>query len=273
MAGSRARGEGRTLVVASYNVHAFVGNDGRRDALRIAAVLDELGADVVALQEVRCSRDDRSALELLARRLGASVVRGLVMDRRDEGHGNAVLSRLPLGRLEQLDLSVHGHEPRGAIDVTLETGVEPLRLIATHLGIGVRERRLQVRRLVHALARREPGAVVLLGDMNEWVRGVGALLPLHRTLGRTPGPRTFPASLPLFSLDRIWVTPRSRLHRLWVHRSALARRASDHLPILAELAMPEARGTTNEPPELAAGAGRLPPSEELALLSGSGGRR
>jgi hypothetical protein len=64
---------------------------------------------------------------------------------------------------------------------------------------------------------------------------VGALVRLHRALGRTPGPRTFPATLPLFSLDRIWVVPRSRLQRIWVHRSAAARRASDHLPIVAEL--------------------------------------
>jgi endonuclease/exonuclease/phosphatase family metal-dependent hydrolase len=222
-------------VVASYNVHAWVGTDGRRDAARSADVLAELHADVVALQEVRCSGDDRSALEQVAGRLGVSVARGLVVDRKDERHGNAVLSRLPFDRVERIDLSVGRREPRCALDVVLETGAEPLRLIATHLGIDVRERRIQVRRLIGALGDGEPGALVLLGDMNEWVRGVGALLPLHRLLGRTPGPRTFPAPLPLFSLDRIWVTPRSRLLRLWVHRSPLARRASDHLPIVAEL--------------------------------------
>lgn len=236
MDGSSAQPEaGRTLVVASYNVHAWIGNDGRRDVTRIAEVLTELRADVIALQEVRCSGNDRSSLDELAKRLGVSVVRGLVCDRNEEGHGNAVLSRLPFSRVERLDLTVRGHEPRGALDVALETGVEPLRLIATHLGIGPRERRIQARRLAQAIAQREPGALVLLGDMNEWVRGIGALLPLHRLLGRTAGPRTFPSPLPLFSLDRIWVTPRSRLLRLWVHRSTLARRASDHLPIVAEL--------------------------------------
>jgi endonuclease/exonuclease/phosphatase family metal-dependent hydrolase len=234
---------GRTLVVASYNVHAWRGSDGRRDPARVAEVLAELGADVVALQEVRCSGDDRSVLEALALRLGTSVVRGLVLDRKDGGHGNAVLSRLPFGRVERLDLTVKGHEPRGAIDVSVETGLEPLRLVATHLGIGPRERRFQVRRLIQALAPGELGILVLLGDMNEWVRGVGALLPLHRLLGRAPGPRTFPAPLPLFSLDRIWVMPRSRLLRVWVHRSATARRASDHLPVVAELSLHLAAAT------------------------------
>ena len=235
MDASSAREAERTLVVASYNVHAWVGNDGRRDAARVAEVLAELHADVVALQEVRCSGDDRSALEQVATRLGVSIARGLVVERRNEQHGNAVLSRLPFGRIARLDLSVGRREPRGALDVAFETGAEPLRLIATHLGIGVRERRIQVRRLIRAMGEERSGAVVMLGDMNEWVRGVGALLPLHRVLGRTPGPRTFPAQLPLFSLDRIWVTPRWRLLRLWVHRSPLARVASDHLPVVAEL--------------------------------------
>src|SRR5262245_48372598 len=160
----------RTLVVASYNVHAWVGNDGRRDAARIAEVLAELHADVVALQEVRCSGDDRSALEQVATRLGVSVARGLVVERRNEQHGNAVLSRLPFGRIARLDLSVGRREPRGALDVAFETGAEPLRLIATHLGIGVRERRIQVRRLIRAMDEERSGAVVVLGDMNEWVR-------------------------------------------------------------------------------------------------------
>jgi endonuclease/exonuclease/phosphatase family metal-dependent hydrolase len=83
--------------------------------------------------------------------------------------------------------------------------------------------------------------------MNEWVRGAGALLPLHRRLGRTPGPRTFPAPFPLFSLDRIWVTPRWRMRRLWVHRSPLARAASDHLPLVAELDLGAALSAWEEP--------------------------
>ena len=252
----------RTLVVASYNVHAWAGSDGRRDAERTARVLDELGADLVALQEVRCSGDDRSTLEHVALQLGVSVVRGLVLDRRSEGHGNALLSRLPLKRVARLDLTVGGHEPRGALDVDVETGADPLRLIATHLGIGPRERRVQVRRLVDTVLRDSEGPLVLLGDMNEWVRGVGALLPLHRVLGRTPGPRTFPAPLPLFALDRIWVAPRSRLRRLWVHRSAASRRASDHLPVLAELAL-------GEPPDATPAAG----TATSDALTGSAARR
>ena len=71
---------------------------------------------------------------------------------------------------------------------------------------------------------------------------------LPRVLGRTPGPRTFPSALPVFSLDRIWVHPRARVRRIWVHRSRLARIASDHLPVVAELGLERAAAAA-PPPE------------------------
>jgi endonuclease/exonuclease/phosphatase family metal-dependent hydrolase len=223
------------LVVASYNVHGFVGGDGRFDPERIAGVLREIGADVVGLQEVQDRAPVPHALDRLAEAAGAHVLRGPTFDRTHGAYGNALLSRLPFGAVERIDLSMPGREPRGGIDAAIETGAEPVRVLATHLGVGARERRFQVRRLVAHLGTPAPGVRVLLGDMNEWVRGAGALAPLHRVLGRAPGPRTFPATVPLFSLDRVWVHPPGRLRRVWVHRSALARVASDHLPVAAEL--------------------------------------
>jgi endonuclease/exonuclease/phosphatase family metal-dependent hydrolase len=225
----------RPLVVATYNVHGWVGSDGRRDPERVGRTLAELGADLIALQEVRCEEPGPGLLEQLAEALEMEALRGLVFERRDCVQGNAILSRFAFTKVERLELSVAGREPRGALDATVVTGGEPLRVLATHLGIAPLERRLQVRRLVAHLGAAAPSALVVLGDMNEWVRGAGALLPLHRRLGRTPGPRTFPTPFPVFSLDRIWVAPRWRLRRLWVHRSRLARAASDHLPLLAEI--------------------------------------
>jgi endonuclease/exonuclease/phosphatase family metal-dependent hydrolase len=231
----------RPLLVASYNVHGWVGTDGRYDPDRVGRVIEEMRPDLLALQEVRCHGEEPSPLDLLAAERGAEVVRGVTLQLGLGTHGNAVLSRLPLDRIGRDDLSVPGREPRGLIDVTTTLRGETLRVVATHLGIGPWERRIQVQRLVVRLAELPAGTLVLLGDMNEWARGVGALHPLHRLLGRTPGPRTFPSQLPVFSLDRIWVAPRQQLRRLWVHRSPLARRASDHLPVLAELDL--GRGT------------------------------
>lgn len=231
----------RTLVVASYNVHGWVGTDRRFDPERIGRVLAEIGPDLAALQEVRDRPGAPDPLDRIASDLRAEAVRGVTLQLGPGTQGNALLSRLPLDRIDKLDLSVPGREPRGLIDVTSSALGEPLHLMATHLGLAAAERRVQVQRLVARLQDASPGVRVVLGDMNEWVRGVGALRPLHRRLGRAAGPRTFPASFPLFSLDRIWVAPRGRLRRLWVHRSPLARLASDHLPVVAELEVGDAQ--------------------------------
>ena len=247
------------LVVATYNVHAFVGTDRRFDPERVCAVLGEIGADVVGLQEVQDAGGGPHALDALAEACGAQVMRGPTFDRShgaygiDRSHGaygNAILSRLPFGAVERIDLSLPGREPRGAIDAAVETGedTEPVRVLATHLGVGARERRRQVGTLLAHLRLGPAGVRILLGDMNEWVRGAGALAALHRALGRAPGPRTFPSALPLFSLDRIWIHPRARTRRLWVHRSRLARVASDHLPVVAELQL-EPAAAAAPPPE------------------------
>jgi phospholipase D1/2 len=238
------------LVVATYNVHAFVGTDRRFDPERVCAVLDEIGADVVGLQEVQDAGRGPHALDRLAEAFGAHVMRGSTFDRAHGAYGNAILSRLPFGAVERIDLSLTGREPRGAIDAAVETGDpwEPVRVLATHLGVGARERRRQARTLLAHLRLGPPGVRILLGDMNEWVRGAGALAALHRALGRTPGPRTFPSAFPVFSLDRIWAHPRARVRRIWVHRSQLARTASDHLPVVAELAL-EPAAAAAAPPE------------------------
>jgi endonuclease/exonuclease/phosphatase family metal-dependent hydrolase len=131
----------RPLVVATYNVHGWVGTDGRRDPERAGETLAELGADVIALQEVRCGQGMPDVLERIAELLKMESLRGLVHERRDEAHGNALLSRFAITAAARLELTVGGREPRGAIDVALDTGGEPLRVVATHLGIGPRERR------------------------------------------------------------------------------------------------------------------------------------
>jgi len=257
-----AEASGGCLAVASYNVHCWVGRDGRYDLSRVTGVLRELRADVVALQEVAGgpeSADGDTPLDLVSHALGAAVVRGPTLERKGFPYGNAVMTRLPVLRARRLDLSVGRGEPRGALDLLLEAPGLPLRVLATHLSLRAPERRLQVRRLVEALDAGERDLpVVLLGDMNEWVRGMGALRPLHRCLGRTPGRRTFPSGGPILSLDRIWVRPRERLAALVVHRSPAARVASDHLPIRAELRWPEA-DPSHPPGDPGGGRDRIPP--------------
>lgn len=243
------------LTLATYNVHGCVGADGRHDPGRVAAVLSELDADVVALQELAWQPD--AALNLLhdlARRLGCHSIAGPTLLRRAGHFGNALLTRWPAGAVTRIDLSLAGREPRGALDVRLRAPVTDLRVVATHLGLSPHERRVQTTALVEALgpaldratvsdapAGPGPGPVqrtpvtVLLGDLNEWFLWGRPLRHLHRHFGATPAPATFPARWPLLALDRIWVEPRARLLQLRRHRSALARQASDHLPLVAQV--------------------------------------
>jgi endonuclease/exonuclease/phosphatase family metal-dependent hydrolase len=177
-------------------------------------------------------------LSHLAEATGYSALAGATLTHPTHGHyGNALLSRHPVVSHRLLDLSVPGHEPRGALDAVIACGHGvTLRLLATHLGLRPPERRDQVRRLLREVsADVHRGPTALLGDLNEWFLWGRPLRWLHAHFERPPAPRTFPAGWPLLALDRVWVKPRRCLRAISVHRSALARLASDHLPIVAAL--------------------------------------
>lgn len=228
----------RSLRVATWNVHSGVGRDRRYDPARIAAVVVETGADVIALQEVGSRDSSELLLAALVRITGFDAVDGWTLQRRGCDFGNAVLSRFPIAETARLDLTVDGCEPRGALDVVVTTPPGSLRVIATHLGLRPYERRTQVKRILSSLERETPLPTVLTGDVNEWYLWGRPLRWLHRHFKPTPAPATFPAWRPVFSLDRLWTEPAKLLVSLRVHATPLARRASDHLPLLADLALP-----------------------------------
>lgn len=219
--------------LASYNTHGSVGQDGRHDPERTAQVINEFAADVVALQEVQSRAGQLDALEYLAAQTGMSGIAGITMFREEGSYGNALLTRVPVLALRRIDLSFPRREPRGALDVTLESHGGPLRVIATHLGLRPAERRHQIELLLARVDQQDDVPTALMGDLNEWFLWGRPLRRLHRHFGRTPAPATFPAHRPLFALDRMWLKPLGRLRRLAVHDSPLARRASDHLPLVA----------------------------------------
>ena len=226
----------RTLVVATWNIHGGIGADGRYAPSRIVDVLKELDADVVALQEVASPQEHEEFLAVLERATGYHVVAGPLRQKRGSDFGNALLSRFPVTSVAHLDLAIDGYEPRGAIDVCLDVGHStPLRVIGTHLGLRPGERREQVKRLLAVVERDVPHPTLLMGDLNEWYLWGRPLRWLHAHFRATPSPPTFPARRPVFALDRIWVTPARCLTRVARHATPLARIASDHLPLTAEL--------------------------------------
>ena len=223
--------------LATYNIHRCVGADGRFSPDRIIGVIAELNADVVALQEVEHRAvGGRDLLDYLADALSMKAVAGPTLLRGTCHYGNALLTRLPVRATERVDLSVHRHEPRGALNVELDWGSSRLQVVATHLGLWPAERRRQVRQLLALFEFGRADVSVLLGDINEWLLWGRPLRWLRRHFADTQRPpATWPARLPLLALDRLWANPGAALSAIESHRSEAARRASDHLPLSAVL--------------------------------------
>jgi len=223
------------LTVATYNIHDAIGVDGEFVPARIAAVLAELDADIIALQEVGSHATGTDMLAYLRDATGFIAVAGPTRLRSTGEYGNCLLTRFPVQETTRIDLTFKQREARGALDVLLECEGAPLRVIATHLGLRPSERRMQIQQLLRVLETQTPVPTVLMGDLNEWFLWGRPLRWLHTHFERTPAAATFPASAPVFALDRIWIEPRALLERVWVHISPLARIASDHLPLVARI--------------------------------------
>ena len=226
--------------IASYNVHGCVGTDRQREPDRTGAVLAELHADVIALQEVDSRKeigDPESQWRSLAARVHLRALPGPTLVEQGGQYGNALLTAVPVVESRQHDLSVPGREPRGAVDAVLNVRGAALRVIATHLGLSAAERRTQVRQLLGIIETGPNLPLLLMGDFNEWVPLARPLRWLTRALGRPGAPRTYPAKVPLLALDRVWARPTQMLRDVTAHRSRLARVASDHLPMVATVDM------------------------------------
>ena len=253
----------KPLVVASYNIHHGLGLDRRLDLDRTAAVIAEIGPDVMGLQEVvrenGAGRHDQAAY--LAEQLGMSLVMGVVRAYRGGTYGNAVLSRLPVLGWAACDLSHGAREPRACLRVDLDVEGRSLHVFNCHFGLALRERRKQVDLLGRFIRDNASlaGPRVVMGDFNEWHPG-----PVSRKLRREfSSPmrrmrRTHPAMFPLFALDRLYWDVELEGHEFHVHASRLARVASDHLPVVATLRVRQPAPRTPRP--YVAGDA-LPPSE------------
>lgn len=227
-----------TLVVpfriATWNIHMARGRDGRRDLDRVIGVLRDLDADCIGLQEVdNHHHPDGDDVSRLAAATGMQPIAGPTMVRDRGDYGNVLLSRWPLRKVVRHDLSVAGREPRGLVTARLDWGGTELGVAVTHLGLRPAERRRQIARLLTLLDG--DGPLLLVGDFNEWLPWGRPLRTLQHRFDTVVAPATFPARRPLLRLDRILVRGPLRLDRGGVWSSPLARSASDHLPLTAEL--------------------------------------
>jgi endonuclease/exonuclease/phosphatase family metal-dependent hydrolase len=228
----------QTIRVATYNVHACVGADGRHDPDRVAAVVAELDAGIVALQEftypASVAIETRMPVTLTMADAYECVL-GPTRQSVTECFGNALLTRHRILEVHRVDLSTERREPRGAIAVTIDVHGTIVHILATHLGLRVRERRFQVRQILDYLDSVRHTLVVVLGDFNDWLPGRSVVHVLDDRLGQPPRPASFPVQWPLLSLDRIWVNPRHALRSIVTHATPTARLASDHFPVVADI--------------------------------------
>jgi endonuclease/exonuclease/phosphatase family metal-dependent hydrolase len=223
--------------VATYNVHRWTGLNGRSrpDPARAGFVISELDADLVALQEVLRPPRGSDPLVSLADALGLHVAFATTRAHRDGYIGNAVLSRWPIAAVSMLDLSYGRLEKRIAVVVQLAHAQQQLDVVATHLALADRTRHRQVRSLLdHPRLRETP--TLLMGDMNAW-RNCRATRALEEELVEGESfewPASFPAASPVLALDRIYARGVT-IVSIDAHASRAARRASDHLPVVARV--------------------------------------
>jgi len=246
------------LRVATYNIHKGVRGLGPRKRLEIHNLglgIEALDADLVFLQEVRSFHHrealqfkrssfgwpDQPQAEFLAPE-GYAVAYRTNAVTRDGEHGNALLSRWPLGDVGHHDVSDHRFEQRGLLHVPVLWNGLTVHAIVAHLGLMHAGRVRQVDRIAAFIAAEVPPGEPLLvaGDFNDWGEKLDAPM---RTMGLTralppgpgaPAPRTFPSRVPMFSLDRIY-TRGFMCRAMLVPRGPVWARMSDHLPLLAEL--------------------------------------
>ncbi|MCA1567031.1 MAG: endonuclease/exonuclease/phosphatase family protein [Acidobacteria bacterium] len=236
--------------IVTYNVHKCRGLDRRVRPARIASVLRELDADVIALQEVLSvggAVREMDQARFIAEELGYDYCIGENRRLAGGAYGNVILSRLPWRHVHNYDITWRGRERRGCLRVDIETGDAEavLHLFNVHLGTAYIERRHQARQLVgdRILGNAElTGARIVLGDFNEWTKGLATrLLTEHlqsadvRTHLRSA--RTYPGALPLVHLDHIYFDPALELQQLTLHKSLTALVASDHLPLVADFSV------------------------------------
>ncbi|WP_379552744.1 endonuclease/exonuclease/phosphatase family protein [Qipengyuania sp. DGS5-3] len=224
------------LKFASYNIHKGVGLDGRRDPERILAVLREVDADIIALQEVDMRLGERASV-IQRSALDDTPWRAAPVARRPRSlgwHGNALLVRrgMEIVSAEALDLPTL--EPRGAAGVVVKVEGQSIRVIGTHLDLSGLRRRDQVRALLgHIATAQEALPTVIMGDFNQWGRMTGAMREFGPNWQVISPGRSFPSRRPLARLDRIVASADWAVEEHGVHHSRLAAVASDHLPVEA----------------------------------------
>lgn len=238
--------------IATYNIHKGVQGVGPKRRLEIhnlGHAIEQLDADIVCLQEVRkVNRSEAQHFtrwpelpqaDFLAPEGYEAVYRTNAFTKHGE-HGNALLSRWPVVTHQHEDISDHRFEQRGLLHVEVMVHGQSVHVLVVHLGLVRGSRARQLAQLQRFIEREVPSTAPLLvaGDFNDWgalVKRVLNTVNLKAFEGsRQP---TFPARLPLVQLDYVYARGLTPL-TVQVPSGRIWWRMSDHLPLIAEFALP-----------------------------------
>lgn len=222
------------LVLASWNIRKCIGLDRRRDPARVVRVLNEIDADIVALQEADRRLGSRPAAlpdYLLRRETDYIPIDAGGHESSLGWHGNAILMKSEIFCVNRHSLSLPGLEPRGALIAELEAKGVRLRVVGLHLGFLRPYRQRQLRAIREHLTTLSTMPTVVMGDFNEWSasKGFESLGDFHV---HSPG-ATYHSRRPIAPLDRFAASKEIRIGNTEIVRTQLSRVSSDHLPIRA----------------------------------------
>lgn len=246
------------LRVLSYNIHKgfSIGNLSFVLGAIKEAILS-VNADIVLLQEVvgenvkhagrYAQWPSESQFEYLADTTWSHYAYGKNAVYQSGHHGNAILSKFPIVKYENVDISQNRFEQRGLLHAEIEIPQSKQRIhcYSSHLNLMQRHRKRQLNQLVSTLRSQvqagEP--LILGGDFNDWSRRASTTLTsalnLSEAFKSVHGhyAKTYPAVLPLLSLDRVYIRELTALSAK-VHSGSKWGSLSDHAAISVELQLP-----------------------------------
>lgn len=238
--------------ILTYNIHKAIGIDRKFNPERIANILKHHDADILLLQEV-----DQGVPRSRCLDLAAYLERKLEYEYRAVGmnvflkkgqYGNATISRYPIGRQHNIDLTIGARKRRGAqharIELRNSRGHFPVDVFNVHLSLTAKFRRRQVHYLLETtdVSRLNSNSPCIIGgDMNDWrgelkylFENAGFRCATNRRAGSRWAIKTFPSFAPTSGLDKIFYRGSMQLIHVYHSRLKLARIASDHLPVISE---------------------------------------
>jgi endonuclease/exonuclease/phosphatase family metal-dependent hydrolase len=227
---------GDSIRVMTWNIHGAFGRNPRFDLDRVIALIKSHDPDVIALQEIDSRRPRaEGAVEpfvALKAALGTHGIDAKAIAAKDGDYGQALISRWPILNAEIHDISYQEREPRRAIRCEIHAPSGTVRVVATHLGLSIRERRGQAQTLLGLVGEDDMTSVVL-GDFNDWLWVGSVRKVLAGQLPARSRQRTFPSFFPLLRLDRVYCRPVSAL--MSTRTDLTARLLSDHLPVICDI--------------------------------------